>query len=99
MGMLFIPVALLLLLSRLDIISRISFLVQRDIRNDSLQGSVKYWSKDLKFGFILEWIVGATEQKKLLHWLAISFGLVRNSPLLLRIILGDSDSLDSLVLI
>ena len=40
MGMLFIPVALLLL-SRLDIISRISFLVQRDIRNDSLQGSVK----------------------------------------------------------
>ena len=41
MGMLFIPVALLLLLSRLDIISRISFLVQRDIRNDSLQGSVK----------------------------------------------------------
>ena len=40
MGMLFIPVALLLL-SRLGIISRISFLVQRDIRNDSLQGSVK----------------------------------------------------------
>ena len=40
MGMLFIPVALLLL-SRLDIISGISFLAQRDIRNDSLQGSVK----------------------------------------------------------
>ena len=40
MGMLFIPVALLLL-SRLDIISRILFLVQRGIRIDSLQGSVK----------------------------------------------------------
>ena len=34
MGMLFIPVALLL--SGLDIISRISFVVQGDIRNDSL---------------------------------------------------------------
>ena len=31
--------------------------------------------------------------KKLLNWLAMSFGLVRNSPLFLRIILGDSDSL------
>ena len=39
MGMLFIPIALLL--SRLDIVSRISFSVQGDIRNDSLQGSVK----------------------------------------------------------
>ena len=67
--------------------------MQGDIRNDSLQGSVKYWLKDLKFGFILDWIIGATEQKKLLNWLAMSFGLVRNSPLLLRIILGDSDSL------
>ena len=66
--------------------------MQGDIRNDSLQGSVKYWSKDLKFGFILDWIVGATEQKKLLNWLAMSFGLVRKLPLLLRIILEDSDS-------
>ena len=33
------------------------------------------------------------EQKNLLNWFAISFGLVRNSPLLLRIILGDADSL------
>ena len=33
------------------------------------------------------------KQKKLLNWLAISFGLVRNSPLLLRIIFGDSDFL------
>ena len=48
---------------------------------------------NLKFGFILDWIVEAMEQKKLLNWLAMSFGLVRNSPLLLRIILGDSDSL------
>ena len=32
MGMVFTPVALLL--SRLDVISRTSFLVQRDIRND-----------------------------------------------------------------
>ena len=46
-----------------------------------------------KFGFILDWIVGATEQKKLLNCSAMSFVLVRNSPLLLRIILGDSDSL------
>ena len=57
-----------------------------------LQGSVKYWPKDLKFAFIFDWIVGATE-KKSLNWLALSFGLVRNSPLLLWIILGDSDSL------
>ena len=64
-----------------------------EILGSFLQGSVKYLSKDLKFGFILDWIVGATEQKKLLNWLAMSFGLVRNSPLLLRIILGDSDSL------
>ena len=47
----------------------------------------------MKFGFILDWIVGATDQKKLLNWLAMSFGLVRNSPLLLRIIFGNSDSL------
>ena len=67
--------------------------MQEDIRNDSLQGSVKYRSKDLKFDFILDWIVGATEQKKLLNGLAMSFGLVKSSPLLLRIILGDSDSL------
>ena len=67
--------------------------MQGDIGNDSLQGSVKYWSKDLKFGFILDWVVGATEQRKLLNWLAMPSGLVRNSPLLLRIILGDSDSL------
>ena len=39
MEMLFIPVALLP--SRLDIISRSSFLVQGDIRNDSLQDLVK----------------------------------------------------------
>ena len=38
-GMLFIHITLLQ--SRLDIISKISFLVQGDIRNDSLQGSVK----------------------------------------------------------
>ena len=49
--------------------------------------------KRYKIGFLLDWIVGATEQKKLLNWLAMSIGLVRNSPLLLRIILGDSDSL------
>ena len=67
--------------------------MQEDIRNDFLQGSVKYKSNDLKFGFKLDWIVAAAEQKKLLNWLAMSFGLVRNSPLLLRIILGDSDSL------
>ena len=36
--------------------------------------------------------MGAAEQKKLLNWLAMSFGLVRNSPILLGIILGDSDS-------
>ena len=41
--------------------------MQGDIRNDSLQGSVKYLSKDLKFWFILDWIVGATEQNKLLN--------------------------------
>ena len=46
----------------------------------------------MKFDFILDWIVGAMEQKKLLNWLAMSFGLVRNSPLLLIIISGDSDS-------
>ena len=34
------------------------------------------WSKDLKFGYILDWIVDATEQKKFLNWLAMSFGLV-----------------------
>ena len=33
------------------------------------------------------------EQKKLLNWLAMSFGLVRYSPLLLMIIFGDSDPL------
>ena len=32
-------------------------------------------------------------KKKLLNWLAMSFGLARNSPLVLRIIFGDSDSL------
>ena len=42
---------------------------------------------------MLDWIVGATKQKKLLISLAMSFGLVKNSPLLLRIILGGSDSL------
>ena len=47
--------------------------------------------KGLKFGFILDWIVGAMEQKKLLNSLAMTFGLVRNSPLLLRIF-ADSDS-------
>ena len=67
--------------------------MQGDNRNDFLQGSVKYWSKVLKFGFILDWIVGVTEQKKLLNCFAMSFGLVTNWPLLLRIILGDSDSL------
>ena len=35
--------------------------------------------KDLKFGFILDWMVGATEQKKLLNCLVMSFGSVRNS--------------------
>ena len=63
--------------------------MQGDIRNDYLQDSVKQRSKDLKFGFKLDWIVGATEQKMLLNWLAMSFGLVRNSPLLLRITLAD----------
>ena len=63
--------------------------MQGDIRNDYLQGLVKQWSKDLKFGFKLDWIEGATEQKMLLNWLAMSFGLVRNSPLLLRITLAD----------
>ena len=48
--------------------------------------------KDLKVGFILDWIVGATKQKKLLKLWEICFGLVRNSPILLRIIFGDSDS-------
>ena len=67
--------------------------MQEDIWNDSLQASIKYCSEDLKFGFILDWIVGATVQKRLLEWLAMSFGLVKNSPLFLRIILGDSDSL------
>ena len=67
--------------------------MQGDIRKDSLQGSVKYWSKHLKFGFILDWTAVTTEHKKLLNWLAISFELVRTSPLLLRITLGDSDSL------
>ena len=67
--------------------------MQGNIRNDFLQGLVKEWSKDLKFGFILDWIVDATEQKMLLSWLVMSIGLVRNSPLLLRKILGDSDSL------
>ena len=38
-GTMFIPITLFL--QRLDIISRISFLVQRNIRNDSLLGSVK----------------------------------------------------------
>ena len=52
--------------------------MQGDIRNDYLQGLVKQWSKDLKFGFTLDWIEGATEQKMLLNWLAMSFGLVRN---------------------
>ena len=33
------------------------------------------------------------ETKKLVNWLAMSFGLIMYSPLLLRIILGDSDSL------
>ena len=46
-----------------------------------------------KIWVLLDWIVGATEQKKLLNWLAMSFGLLRNSPLLLRTILRDSGSL------
>ena len=54
---------------------------------------VQLRSKDLKVGFVLNWIVGATGQKKLLKLLALSFGLVRNSPLLSRIIFGDSDVL------
>ena len=33
------------------------------------------------------------EQKNVLNWLAVSFGLVRNLPLLLIITLGDTDSL------
>ena len=36
---------------------------------------------------------GCSRTKKKLNRLAMSFGLVRNSPLLLRIIFGDSDSL------
>ena len=54
---------------------------------------VQLRSKDLKVGFVLNWIVAATGQKKLLKLLALSFGLVRNSPLLSRIIFGDSDVL------
>ena len=49
--------------------------------------------KRFKIWVLLDWIVGATEQKKLLNWLAMSFALLRNSPLLLRTILGDSGSL------
>ena len=44
-----------LLQSRFDIISGISFLVQGNIRNDSLQTSVKKLSKDFKSDFILDW--------------------------------------------
>ena len=44
-------------------------------------------------GLTVDWIFGATEQKKLLKLLAMSIGLVRNSPLLLTIVFGDSDSL------
>ena len=54
---------------------------------------VQLRSKDLKVGFVLNWIVGATGQKKLLKLLALSFGLVRNSSLLSRIIFEDSDVL------
>ena len=54
---------------------------------------VQLRSKDLKVGFVLNWIVGATGQKKLLKLLALSFGLVRNSSLLSRIIFEDSDIL------
>ena len=70
-----IPVALLL--SKLDIIFRIFFLVQRDIGNKFTQG-------------LVDWMFVATEQKKLL--LAKSIGLVRNSSLVLTIVFGDSDS-------
>ena len=32
-------------------------------------------------------------KKKILNWLAMSLGLARYSPLLLRLVFGDSDSL------
>ena len=48
-------------------ISRISFSVQGEIRNDSFQGSVKYCSKDLKFGFTLFIIIELTHSKTILE--------------------------------
>ena len=61
--------------------------MQGDIRNYSWQGSVKWW-KDLKFGFILDRIVGAMGQKNIklvgnVTWQVFTL-------IMLRIIFGDS---------
>ena len=42
---------------------------------------------------LLDWMLGATEQN-ILKLLAMSFGLLRNSSLMFRTALGDSDSSD-----
>ena len=42
---------------------------------------------------MLDWMFDATEQKTLSQLLEMSIGLVRNSPVLLTILFGDSDSL------
>ena len=79
-GMLFISVALLLL--RLDIIARTYFFVQEDVRNYFPQDSVKKWWKNLKVRFILDWIVDATEKRKInkifgnVFWVSKDFALV-----------------------
>ena len=42
---------------------------------------------------LLDWMLGATEQN-ILKLLVMSFGLLRNSSLMFRTVLGDSDSSD-----
>ena len=85
-GTLLSPAALLL--SKLDRISRNSFLVQGDIRNESTQGLVRY-QKGLKVCLIVDLMFGATEQTKLLKLLEMTIGLVRTSPVLLTVIFRD----------
>ena len=66
--------------------------MQGDISsNDSSLSSVKYWWKDINVGFTLDWIASATKQTKIIK--TVGFRQVKKSPLLLRIIFGDSDFL------
>ena len=91
----------LLLLSKFDIISWISFLVQGDIKNDSLHRLVNYimmkrfkglyWWKGLKVCLTLDWMFGGTE-KKVIKTASIIYWIGEDLPLLLGIVFGDSYS-------